>query len=134
MYKFSFLIITLFGLTDCSGISQNQNNINSKIDTTARPIGKTLINKGQDWKDSLIIKYLNNTNNEFIFSAKKSKTPAEWFFDRIERKDSVNYYVYQVGHTFEYKFVNDVWLYIDSISKSIYEYDLPNDSLILWKK
>jgi hypothetical protein len=30
--------------------------------------------------------------------------------------------------------VTDGWVYIDSLTRKIYEYDLPNDSLIKWEK
>jgi hypothetical protein len=31
------------------------------------------------------------------------------------------------------RFVADGWVYIDSLTRKIYEYDLTNDSLIEWK-
>ena len=74
------------------------------------------------------------TENEIIKASHKDTITEEWLFDRIENTDSAKYFIFQIGHSFENKFVTDAWLYVDSLTSNIYEYDLPNDSLILWRK
>ena len=67
-----------------------------------------------------------------------SRDHEEWIFDRTEKTDTANYLIYQIGHDVSDKgntnprFVTDQWIYIDSLKNKLYEYDLPNDSLIEW--
>src|SRR5690606_30199046 len=45
-----------------------------------------------------------------------------------------NYALVKIGHSFESRYVTDQWIFVDSLTKEIYEYDLANDSLILWEE
>lgn len=95
--------------------------------------------KTQNWYDALIADYIRKSDNELIKSALKNKEQIQWLLDRTEKTDSTNYYIFNIGQDVaeedgsEPRFTSDGWIYIDSISKKIYEYDLPNDSLIVWK-
>lgn len=95
--------------------------------------------KTQNWYDGLIADYIRKSDNELIKSALKNKEQIQWLLDRTEKTDSTNYYIFNIGQDVteedgsEPRFTSDGWIYIDSISKKIYEYDLPNDSLIVWK-
>jgi hypothetical protein len=91
-------------------------------------------NANLTWADSLIIGYINQTDNEVIKAARKDSIPVEWMFDRAENTDSAKYFVFQLGHSFENKYITDSWLYIDSMTKSVNEYDIARDSLIKWRK
>ena len=90
--------------------------------------------------DSLILKYIRHTNNPLIRLALKHTISEEWLLDKIENTDSAKFFIYHIGHDIEdsqgtnRRFVTDAWLYIDSLKRKIYEYDLPNDRLIEWKK
>lgn len=95
--------------------------------------------KTKVWYDDLIVNYLKNSDNELIKIAIKNNDRIEWLLDRTEKTDSTNYYIFNIGQDVydegktNKRFSSDGWLYIDSLSKKIYEYDLPNDSLIEWK-
>jgi hypothetical protein len=39
----------------------------------------------------------------------------------------------KIGHSFEYRYITDQTIYKDSLTNEIFEYDVINDSLILWK-
>lgn len=108
-------------------LSCNESNgVDAKIDP--------LPNKKVSWVDSLVMKYINQTNDTIIKLARRDNIPVEWMLDRTENTDTAKYLVFQIGHSFEHKFLTDKWLYIDSLTRNIYEYDLPNDSLIRWPK
>jgi len=60
--------------------------------------------------------------------------------DDVNVTDTAKYFIFHLGHDVADKggknkrFVTDAWIYIDSLKRKIYEYDLPNDTLIEWKK
>ena len=94
----------------------------------------------QSWADPLILNYIKKSNNELINLALKNKINEEWILDRVETNKNEKYFIFKIGHDVSdegntnLRFVTDSWLYIDSLSQNIYEYDLPKDKLILWKK
>ncbi|MGG9964092.1 hypothetical protein [Ferruginibacter sp. SUN106] len=94
----------------------------------------------QTWTDSLIENYINNSNNALIKLSLKSKVSEEWLFDQTINTDSAKFLVFQIGHDESDKgeknkrFVTDQWIYIDSVTKRLYEYDAANDSLIRLSK
>ena len=95
--------------------------------------------KTQNWYDGLIADYIRKSDNKLIKASLKNKEQIGWLLDRTEKTDSTNYYVFNIGQDVseddgtEPRFTSDGWIYIDSISKKIFQYDLPNDSLIVWK-
>lgn len=91
------------------------------------------------WTDGLLMNYLARTGNELIRQAREDSIPLEWMMDRLEDTDTAAYFVFHVGHTvaddgMNRRFVTDAWVYIDSLTRKIYEYDVANDSLVEWKK
>ncbi len=133
LYLFTILLLT----TGCSLKGNQETKDKSpelRINTESDSI-KTI-----NFYDTLILKYIQNTNNELIKLAVKDKLKEEWLLDRIENTDTANYYIFQIGHDVSDsgntnpRFVTDGWIYIDSITRKLYEYDLPNDSLIEWRK
>jgi hypothetical protein len=94
----------------------------------------------KNWSDSLIKDYIHRTNNKLIRLSLKDQIPEEWLFDQIIKTDTANYFVFQIGHDVgdagdtNKRFITDDWVYIDSLTKIIYEYDLQNDRLTKWNK
>jgi hypothetical protein len=92
------------------------------------------------WTDSLLNNYILRTKNELIRLAIKSKLSEEWLFDQMVETDTAKYYSFRIGHDEADKgetnprFVTDQWIYIDSLTKKVYEYGIANDSLVLWTK
>lgn len=97
------------------------------------------ISKNKIWYDDLIVFYIENSKNELVKTAYQNNERIEWLLDRTEKTDSTNYYIFNIGQDVseedgsEKRFSSDCWLYIDSLTKKVYEYDLPNDKIILWK-
>lgn len=92
------------------------------------------------WIDSLILGYIGNSKNEMLRSSLKNNLSIEWIFDQTIYSDTAVYFVYQIGHNFSdedginERFVTDQWLYIDSMTKEVFEYDIAKDSLLKWNK
>jgi len=113
-------------------LSVNKETLKSETETKTE-------SKTQNWYDDLIADYIKKSDNKLIKTSLNNKERIEWLLDRTEKTDSTNYYIFNIGQDVseedgtEPRFVSVGWIYIDSISKKIYEYDLPNDSLIVWK-
>ena len=97
-------------------------------------------NHSQDnWYDETIKNYVNKSQNPLIVVNRQDGKNIEWLLDRTEDTDSAKYFVFQLGHDevdkgeTNKRFVTDGWIYIDSTSRKLYEYDLENDSIIEWK-
>lgn len=105
-----------------------------KLPEENKPKEKELKAYKMAWADSLIVQYIRNTKNEFVVMARNDKVPIDWMLDRRERTDTADYLIYEISHSFEGRTIADAWLYIDSLTKTIYEYDVAADSLIRWSK
>ena len=93
-----------------------------------------------NWQDDLISYYVRNSKNELIVSALKSKDNLDWQFDQTIKNDYTQFYIYKIGvHVTEEdgsnpRFSSCGWVYLDSVKRKLYEYDLPNDTIVEWKK
>ena len=89
-----------------------------------------------NWQDDLISYYVRNSKNELIVSALKSKDNLDWQFDQTIKNDSTQFYIYKIGvHVTEEdgsnpRFSSCGWVYLDSVKRKLYEYDLPNDTIV----
>lgn len=142
MNKITLLLISIVFLSCKKTSDIEKQPVNKQIDTLT--VNKIILNTVTDsnskkWYDALIVDYIKKSENELIKSSFKSKEQIEWFLDRTEKTDSTNYYIFNIGQDVseedgsEPRFSSSGWIYIDSISKKIYEYDLSNETLILWK-
>ncbi len=92
------------------------------------------------WQDDLIVDYAKKSKNPLIQSALKDKKGFQWIFDRIEKNDSTQFYIYNIGIDVtdedgsSLRFSSCGWVYLDSVKRKLYEYDLPNEQLIEWRK
>ena len=83
---------------------------------------------------------MKNSKIELIVSALKSKDNLDWQFDQTIKNDSTQFYIYKIGvHVTEEdgsnpRFSSCGWVYLDSVKRKLYEYDLPNDTIVEWKK
>jgi hypothetical protein len=128
-YKF-----TLFSFIVIAAACQNQDKHPYRSNDTS------LKEKQEDnWYDSLTQEYIRNSDNHFIkLTRKDSSINLEVLQDETVVSDSAKYLVFHVGHTvrdeggLNPRFITDQWLYIDSFTHKIYEYDIANDQLIEW--
>ena len=87
------------------------------------------------WADVLVTQYISLTDNTAVQNAAKDSSIA-WLWDQLLDTDSAKYMVCHLGHDYEddygKRFITDGWLYIDTLTHQVYEYDVPDDSLIVW--
>lgn len=132
------LVTMLFSCTK----TLKQNHVTATA--TESPIDSTTVLKTEQntamWYDLVIAHYIKNSDIDLIKLAIKNNRQLEWYLDRIEDKDSTKYLIFNIGKdefdegNTNARFTSCGWVYIDSISKKLYEYDLPNDTIIEWKK
>ena len=148
----SYPILTLAILFfSCGQSSQSNSNAqdtltNTKVkqsanqDTIKSSQGLKTSDSTNTWTDSLIKNYIFHTKSELVRLANKNKISEEWHFDQVVNTDTAKYYTFQIGHdvTDEGKtnkrFITDQWIYIDCLTRRLYEYDIANDSLVRWTK
>jgi hypothetical protein len=84
-----------------------------------------------------VTSYVKASRNEQISASKAAGVKEEWLWDQLIKTDTAIYVVMNIGHSNkddgDAHFSNDQWLYIDTATRRMYEYDLPNDSLIRWR-
>jgi|SRR6218665_200250 len=86
-----------------------------------------------NWRDSLVVDYITNGGNAIVKATRKEGLNIEWMDNGMQETDSANYYTYQLGHSFEGRFVTDAWIYIDSAKRKLFEYDVAEEKLLKWK-
>ncbi len=133
---FKYLTISFFAF----GCGRHANgSLVNKVDTPKILINGSTVER-VPWYDSLVLNYITNTNDELIKKARKDTIPEEWLLDDIKGTDSAKYYVFHKGHDVEdsgssnKRFVTDGWVYIDSLTRKIYELNVQSDSLVEWKR
>lgn len=100
--------------------------------TTPTDVDSTTI-AGMPWLDSLIFEYCNNTIDESISASVKAGERITWLYDRMYQTDSTYFIVIHLGHDMEDHFATDGWIYVDTQTRSVYEYDVVNDSIYRWQ-
>jgi hypothetical protein len=93
-----------------------------------------------DWQDDLIVDYIKNSEKDLIKIHFKNNDKLQWILDSTEKNDSTQFYIYNIGVDVtdedgsSLRFSSCGWVYLDSVKRKLYEYDLPNEKLIEWKK
>jgi hypothetical protein len=135
--KWRVLLLTfVFATAGCGQTGKKSSEIKSATNSVDNHS-----NQQVNWYDALIMNHIKKSDNPLIKSSRQDTAiRIEWLLDRIENSDTAKYLIFNVGHELvdegntNPRFVTDGWVYIDSLTRKIYEYDLPNDSLIKWEK
>lgn len=92
------------------------------------------------WYDSLMVYYLNNSENPLIESALKSGAKEDWILDNTYDHDTATYMIFHIGHDVTEadgsnpRFVTDAWIHINQKTRVLYEYDIASQTLAEWLK
>lgn len=93
--------------------------------------------KDKIWAVDLLSNYINNSENKLIRAALKGNAEEVFLYDDVQTRDDKGFWVYRIGHSLDDKdgkrFVTDGWVYIDTVAKQLYEYDVAEDELKLYK-
>ncbi|MET0462519.1 MAG: hypothetical protein ABW007_05180 [Chitinophagaceae bacterium] len=135
--KWSFIFFAGLILTACNNAADPENEVNTDSLQKAvsdteyiAPVKDTSHAASGNWRDSLIVDYINTTRNPLVKVTREGGGKLEWMNDGLQKREGVVYYRYQLGHSSENKFNTDAWLYIDTAKRKLYEYDLVEDKLI----
>lgn len=131
MLKKSIFLLSsvfIFSCSDTKNVQENQEL--PKKDSVETPVAKT---KKLSWRDSVINLYISETQQTLLKAIEQEKNSNLTIITDFEERNGVKYIVSQIGRTLDDKFTPETWLYIDSLSGNSYTYDIPNDTLILWK-
>jgi hypothetical protein len=138
MQKIILIMIFVFLTLGCGEAGEEASN---DMDTLATNLDNNSSDKKEHWYNELIMDYINRSDNELIKLSRQDTTiKIEWLLDRTENSDTAKYLVFHIGHNvvdrgdINMRFAADGWVYIDTLTRKVYEYDLPNDSLIQWVK
>jgi hypothetical protein len=114
--------------------SQSQSNSVTRHNPVEPKGRKTKISYSNlTWVDSLIVGYMEHSQNEFFQFARKQKINPQWMLD-TQTRDNKIYIIAEIGQDMEYRFVPQAWIYIDTLTRSLYEYDLQDDTLLKWSR
>lgn len=109
---------------------------NAEPKETSKEINKEEKTSKENWTDAVIKNYILTSQNQLVNDALKEKANIEWILDHEEELNNINYLVYHIGHdvmdkdSTNLRFSTDAWVYVDTLNKKIFEYDIANDSLI----
>lgn len=93
-----------------------------------------------EWCNDLISDYLAQSTDELLLLERQdTSVHFEWYVDRVEKEFGKRYMIFHLGHKVSdegntnVRFVTNGWLYIDSLSRKLYVYDIAKDTIVLWK-
>lgn len=138
MSKVILILSFVFAVTSCGQVDQKGSG--KSTTPSINSLGSGSYPKA-NWYVELLNNYIKKSESDLIKSSRQDQAiKIEWLLDRVEDADSAKYYIFHIGHDVvdegntNPRFVTDGWVYIDSLTKTLYEYDLPNDKLIKWEK
>jgi len=76
--------------------------------------------------------YIKHSSNKLLTLARQANDQLEYSVEQRTQNEKT-YDVLGIGHTFEHRFSIMQWIYIDAAQQQIWEYDLPNDTLVEFK-
>ncbi len=135
MKRITFILILIFGFS-FSISAQN------KVSDFRKNYGKEIyynysgdFNYSQKYLDELYLiaeYYIVNSKNELLKSIIENKGRLEYSVEQQQRNDK-EYTVLGIGTVTEGRITKAQWLFYDAENKILYEYDLPNDELVVFE-
>jgi len=141
MKKIILVLMLIFGFGS-SVLAQNKNSVKSKVSKFRKNYGKEIyynysgdFNYMQSYLDELYLiaeYYIANSKNELLKSIIANKYRLEYSVEQQQRNGK-KYTVLGIGTVNEGRITKAQWLYYDAENRILYEYDLPNDELIVFE-
>lgn len=135
MKKSIFILMLIFGFS-FSISAQN------KVSDFRKNYGKEIyynysgdFNYSQKYLDELYLiaeYYIANSKNELLKNIIENKGRLEYSVEQQQRNDK-EYTVLGIGTGTEGRITKAQWLFYDAENKILYEYDLPNDELVVFE-
>lgn len=134
MKNITFILMLIFGFS-FSISAQN------KVSDFRKNYGKEIyynyigdFNYTQSYLDELYLiaeYYIANSKNELLKSIIENKGRLEYSVEQQQRNDK-EYTVLGIGTVTEGRITKAQWIFYDAENKILYEYDLPNDELVVF--
>ena len=90
------------------------------------------------WADSLMQIYINTTHLETVARNRANKINEDWLWDGLVERSGAVYLVLHLGHDVKEgggnRFATDGWVYIDTASRKMFEYNTVTQKLTEWNK
>jgi len=141
MKNIIFILMLIFGFSSSTS-AQNKNSIDYKVSNFRKNYGKEIyynysgdFNYTQSYLDELYLiaeYYIANSKNELLKNIIDNKGRLEYSVEQQERNDK-EYTVLGIGTVTEGRATKAQWLFYDAENKILYEYDLPNDELVVFE-
>jgi len=136
------IILVLMLIFSSSSFAQNKNSIDSKVSNFRKKYGKEIyynysgdFNYSQKYLDELYLLveyYVASSKNELLKNIIDNKDKLEYSVEQQQRNDK-EYTVLGIGTVTEGRITKAQWLFYDAKNKILYEYDLPNDELLVFE-
>ncbi|HTB52282.1 MAG TPA: hypothetical protein VK718_05855 [Ferruginibacter sp.] len=141
-FIFSVLILSIIGCGNNNKTASATTAI-LKTDTTKTATVSDTMPDMPAWCDTLVLQYidyLKRTHDPMILDeSSDSLLPIKWIFEGSNKTDTANYLMIHLGYdvtdsaadgTSDDRFSTAGWLYIDSLTKKMYAYDVARDTAI----
>lgn len=140
MKNIIFFLLLIFGFSS-SIAAQNKNSV-AKVSDFRKNYGKEIyynysgdFNYSQKYLEELYLKveyYVANSKNELLKNIIANKDRLEYSVEEQQRNGK-EYTVLGIGTVTEGRITKAQWIYYDAENKILYEYDLPNDELVVFE-
>lgn len=136
------IIFVLMMIFSSSSFAQNKNSIDYKVSNFRKNYGKEIyynysgdFNYSQKYLDELYLiaeYYIANSKNSLLKNIIENKDRLEYTVEQQQRNNK-EYTVLGIGTVTEGRVTKAQWLFYDAENKILYEYDLPNDELVVFE-
>ncbi|WPV70476.1 hypothetical protein [Chitinophaga sp. LS1] len=128
--KYFYILVVAMGFAGCDPAPGANGS-----DSTA-VVAPSVATDTLPWKDALVERYVQHSDNALLKSI--GKDSVSWIWDRMVTNKTTTYYICNIGKDVVdaggARFVSAQWVYIDTVNRQLYEYDVPKDTLIKWNK
>jgi len=145
-----FLFVLVLLSSCCSSISHKNRkatadsaDVSKEVSDFRKKYGKEIyynysgdFSYSQKYLDELYLKveyYIANSKNELLKSIIANKNRLEYSVEQQQRNGK-EYTVLGIGTVTEGRITKAQWLYYDAENNILYEYDLPNDELVVFEE
>lgn len=130
MKQTSIFISTVILLVSCSNNTSNQESNVSEVHSKEETSSTEIIPEKAIWADEYILEYLEAEKGRLI----QNESCAVTYIKDIIIRNGKEFAQVKIGRNSEHRFITNQLIFIDSLTKEVFEYDSQNDSLILWLK
>ncbi|KAA5538034.1 hypothetical protein [Paenimyroides baculatum] len=144
-----FLFVLVLLSSCCSSISDKNKktaadsaDVSKEVSDFRKNYGKEIyynysgeFNYSQKYLEELYLKveyYVANSKNELLKNIIANKNRLEYSVEQ-QRRDEKEYTVLGIGTVTEGRITKAQWLFYDAENNILYEYDLPNDELVIFE-